>query len=95
MLPWQLNTMVIGHKHMNWVDNDPMIINAKYGSHHFNHLPIISPCCHGNQTKSQITIILAIFKPLTQATFSSNKGQITSMALEELSFESVNGWTDR
>ena len=32
----------------------------------FNHFPIIKSmgafCCHGNQTKEQITIILAIFK---------------------------------
>ena len=48
-------------------------------------------CCHGNQTKSQITIISAIFKSPTKATFLPNKGQITSMALEELSFESVKG----
>ena len=52
-------------------------------------------CCHGNQTKSQITIITAIFKSPTKATFLPNKGQITSMALEELSFESVKGQTDR
>ena len=55
-------------------------------------------CCHGNQTKRQITIILAIFKDPNQATFLPNWGQIASMALEELSFESVNrrttGWTD-
>ena len=36
MLPWQLNKTVAGHKHKNWVDNHPMIITAKYGSHHFN-----------------------------------------------------------
>ena len=23
------------HSHLYWVDNHPMIINAKYGSHHF------------------------------------------------------------
>ena len=33
MLPWQPNKIVI--KHIHWVDNHPMIISAKYGSHHF------------------------------------------------------------
>ena len=51
-------------------------------------------CCHGNQTKSQITIILTIFKSPYQSNIVPNKGQITSMALEELSFESVNGCRD-
>ena len=46
-----------------------MIINAKYGSHHFSgygenaiYKSMEAFCCHGNQTKSQIIIILAIFK---------------------------------
>ena len=51
-------------------------------------------CCHGNQTKRQINIILAILKAPNQATFLPSYGQIASMALEELSFESVNGRTD-
>ena len=38
--------------------------------------------CNGNQTKRQITIILAILKPPTQATFLPSEGHITSMALE-------------
>ena len=37
-------------------------------------------CCHGNQTKRQITIILAIFKGPNQATFLPSDGQIASMA---------------
>ena len=61
-------------KHINWVDKHQMIITAKYGSHHFSgygenavepfsHYKSMGAfCCHGNQTKSQITIILAIFK---------------------------------
>ena len=56
----------------NWVDNHQMILTAKYGSHHFTGyeenaiLPFFhyksmgAFCCHGNQTKRQITIILAI-----------------------------------
>ena len=54
-------------------------------------------CCHGNQTRRQITMGLAIFMPtpLIRATFVLNKGQMISMVLEELSFESVNGRTDR
>ena len=52
-------------------------------------------CCHGYQTKRQTTIILVVFKSLIQVTFLPNHGQITSMALEELSFESVNRWTDK
>ena len=51
-------------------------------------------CCHSNQTKRQSTTILAIFKHPTQATFLPNKGQTASMALEELSVESVYGRTD-
>ena len=60
-------TLVI--KHTNWVDYHPMIISAKYGSHHFTGYALLSFfhyksmrafCCHGNQTKRQITMILAI-----------------------------------
>ena len=51
-------------------------------------------CCHGNQSKRHITIILAIFKGPNQVTFLLSKGQIASMALKELSFESVSGQTD-
>ena len=59
-------------KHINWVGNHQAIITAKYGSHHFtgmekmqfNHFPHYKSmgafCCHGNQTKRQITVILAI-----------------------------------
>ena len=37
MLSWQPNKIVTGHKkHLNWVDNLPMTITAKYGSYHFN-----------------------------------------------------------
>ena len=37
MLPWQPNKIITGHKtyDINWVDNHPMIITAKYGSHYF------------------------------------------------------------
>ena len=71
MLPWQPNKMAIGHKTQNWVDNHPMIITAKYGSHHFpgygensikpfSHYKFMGAfCCHGTQTKTLITIILA------------------------------------
>ena len=57
-----------------------MIITAKYGSHQvisygenaiepFSHYKSIKAfCCHGNLTKWQITIILAILKPPTNAT---------------------------
>ena len=39
----------------------------------FNHFPIISLWeLYGNQTKKQTTIILAIFKSPTQATFLPN-----------------------
>ena len=36
MLPWQRNKIAIGHKTQKMVDNHPMIITAKYGSHHFS-----------------------------------------------------------
>ena len=50
-------------------------------------------CFHSNETKRQITTILAIFKHPTQAIFLPNKGQTALMVLEELSFESVYGRT--
>ena len=65
--------MAIGHK-THWIDNHPMIITTKYGSHHFTgyeetailpfyHYKTMGAfCCHGNQTKRQIIIVLAIFK---------------------------------
>ena len=52
--------IVTGHKHINWVDNHPMIITAKYSSHHFtgygenavkpfSHCKSMGVfCCHGN-----------------------------------------------
>ena len=61
-------------KHINWVDNHQTIIIAKYGLHHFtcygenailpfsNYQSMGHFSCHSNQTKLQITIILAIFK---------------------------------
>ena len=64
--------MAIDHKF--WVDNHSMIITAKYDSHYFTGYGenLIQPfshyksmgdlCCYGNQTKRQITIILAVFK---------------------------------
>ena len=67
-------------KHINWVDNHQKIISAKYGSHHFsgygkNAIKLFSHyksmkafCCHGNQTKRQITIILAILDCPYQST---------------------------
>ena len=82
-----------------------MIITAKYRSNHFTGYEenAIQPfshykstgafCFHDNQTKRQITIILAMFKGPNQATFLPSYGQIASMALEESSFESVNGRT--
>ena len=72
MLPWQPNKMATGHKTHKLGRQSSMIINAKYGSHHFtgygentilpfSHYKSIGAfCCHGNQTKRQITIILAI-----------------------------------
>ena len=50
--------------------------------------------CHGNQTKSQITTILAIFKSPYQSNIFTKLGT-NHMALEELSFESVYRQTDR
>ena len=82
MLLWQPKKkwpLVI--KHTNWVDNHLMIITAKYGLHHFSDYGenAVEPfshyksmgafCCHGNQTKSKITIILAVLKAPKQATF--------------------------
>ena len=51
-------------------------------------------CCHGNQTKRQITIILAIFKGPYPSNILTKLGTITLMAVEEVSFESVNRRTD-
>ena len=71
MLPWQPNKMAIGHKTHILDKNHPVIRTAKYvyitslvmEKMQFNHFSIMSMgafCCHGNQTKRQITIILAI-----------------------------------
>ena len=58
-----------------------MIITAKYGLHHFtgygenaiqpfcHYKSVGAFCCHDNQTKRDVNIILAILNCLTQATF--------------------------
>ena len=64
----------------------------------FNHFLIISMgafCCHGNQTKCQVTIILAIFEFPYISNILPNCGQIASRAFEAFSFESVNRQMDR
>ena len=70
MLPWKPNKMTM--KCTNWEENHQMIIPAKYDSRHFtgykenaillffHYKSMGAFCCHGNQTKRQITIILAI-----------------------------------
>ena len=35
MLPWQPKKSSLVIEHINWIVNHPMIITAKYGSHHF------------------------------------------------------------
>ena len=35
MLPWQQTKLSLVIKHINWVDNQRMIITAKYGLHYF------------------------------------------------------------
>ena len=47
----------------------------------------------GNQTKSQINIILAIFKSPYQSNILTKLGTNHINGLEELYFESVKGWT--
>ena len=61
-------------KHIICIDNHQVLITAIYGSHlftgcggnaikPFSHYRSMGAfCCHGNQTKRQITIILAIFE---------------------------------
>ena len=74
MLPWHSNTIITGKKTKNWVDNHPMIISAKYGSHHFNgygenateafshYMSMEVFCCHGNQIKRQTgRLIVCVF----------------------------------
>ena len=57
------------------VENYTIIVTAKYDSHHFtgyaeiaiqpfSDYEVIDPfCCHGKQTKRQITILFAILNP--------------------------------
>ena len=67
-------------KHINWVDNHQMIIKMAHITSvviEKMHFPIISMgalCCHGNQTNSQITIILAIFKSPYQSKILTKSG---------------------
>ena len=72
-------------KDINWVDNHQMIITAKYGSNHFtgygenaiqpfsHYKSMEAFCCHGKQTKRQITIILAVFNCYYLSNICNNK----------------------
>ena len=63
----------------------------------FNHLSIISlwelSVAMATKPRGRSSQFLLFLKAPNQATFLPSYGQIASMALKELSFESVNGWT--
>ena len=79
MLPWQPNKMAAGHQTQKLgrqSSNMVHVTSVVMEKMQFNHFPIISLsfCCHGNQTKSQITIILAILKSPNQRNILTKLG---------------------